>query len=202
MAALAQITGGFAAPVFDAQAVFRAVMDAMARPGTVQPVATLAGPPPPLSAMAAAVALTLCDQDTPLWLDQALRGSTDAVNWLGFHTGAPLAHTPTDAHFALAADPAALIAFENFGQGSQEYPDRSTTLVLQVSSIVAGDNLLLQGPGIERMAMIAPQPLPRHFVEQWKQNHARFPRGVDLILAAHDCIACLPRTMRIRSAEV
>ena len=202
MAALAQITGGFAAPAFDAQTVFRAVMDAMARPGTIQPMAALASPPPPLSAVAAAVALTLCDQDTPLWLDQALRGSTDAVNWLGFHTGAPLAHTPADAHFALAADPAALIAFENFGQGSQEYPDRSTTLVLQVSSLAAGDNLLLQGPGIEGAAMIAPQPLPRHFVEQWKQNQARFPRGVDVILAAPDCIACLPRTTRIRPAEV
>ena len=73
--------------------------------------------------------------------------------------------------------------------------------MLQVSSLAAGDNLLLQGPGIERAAMIAPQPLPRHFVEQWKQNHARFPRGVDLILAAPECIACLPRTTRIRPAE-
>ena len=48
---------------------------------------------------------------------------------------------------------------------------------------------------------IAPAPLPRHFVEQWKQNRARFPRGVDLVLAAPEGIACLPRTTRIRPAE-
>jgi alpha-D-ribose 1-methylphosphonate 5-triphosphate synthase subunit PhnH len=196
-----QITGGFADPVFNGQAVFRAVMDAMARPGTVHPVAALAQPPLPLSATAAAVALTLCDHDTPVWLDPALR-NTDAVsNWLGFHTGAPSANTPADAHFALAGDPASLIALENFAQGTQEYPDRSTTLILQVASLASGENLLLQGPGIERAAMIAPTPLPRHFVEQWKQNRARFPRGVDLILAAPEGIACLPRTTRIRTGE-
>ena len=43
--------------------------------------------------------------------------------------------------------------------------------------------------------------VPRHFVAQWKQNRARFPRGVDLILAAPDGIACLPRTTRITQME-
>ena len=196
-----QITGGFSNPVFNGQAVFRAVMDAMARPGSIQPVAVFAQPPLPLSAAAAAVALTLCDHDTPIWLDPGLQNAAAVASWLGFHTGAPLANTPADAHFALVADPASLIALENFAQGTQEYPDRSTTLILQVVSLASGENLLLQGPGIERVAMIAPSPLPRHFVEQWKQNRARFPRGVDLILAAPEGIACLPRTTRIRTSE-
>ena len=196
-----QITGGFADPVFNGQAVFRAVMDAMARPGTIQPVAALAQPPLPLSAAAAAVALALCDHDTPVWLDAGLQNTAAVASWLGFHTGAPPANTPADAHFALVADPASLIALENFAQGTQEYPDRSTTLILQVSSLASGENLLLEGPGIERAAMIAPAPLPRHFVEQWKQNRGRFPRGVDLILAAPEGVACLPRTTRIRIAE-
>lgn len=197
MLELDHIVGGFRAPVFDAQAVFRAVMDAMARPGTIQPVAFLAQPPLPLLPTAAAVALTLCDHDTPIWLDPPLRRAAAAMDWLTFHTSAPFAHTPADAHFALVADPENLISLENFAQGTQEYPDRSMTLIVQLSSLTSGGNLVLQGPGIERDATIAPAPLPRHFVEQWKQNHARFPRGVDLVLAAPDAVACLPRTTRI-----
>ncbi|QPC86165.1 phosphonate C-P lyase system protein PhnH [Mesorhizobium sp. NBSH29] len=195
------IEGGFAAPVFDAQLVFRAVMDGMARPGTVQSVAGLASPPAPLAALAGAVALTLCDHDTPLWLDPELTLNSAVKTWLGFHTGAPIATTPADAHFALVSRPSTLMALENFAQGTQEYPDRSTTLILQLESLVSGPELLLEGPGIERMAMAAPTPMPRHFVEQWKQNKGRFPRGVDIILTGPEGIACLPRTTRIKTME-
>jgi alpha-D-ribose 1-methylphosphonate 5-triphosphate synthase subunit PhnH len=195
------IDGGFADPVFDAQSVFRAVMDAMAQPGTVQPIGRPALPPVPLTPTAAAVALTLCDNDTPLWLDQALLASDAAKTWLGFHTGAPLAHNPAEAHFALVCDPAEMIALENFAQGNQEYPDRSATLILAVESLTSGPRLRLEGPGIEKEATISPTPLPRHFVEQWKQNHDRFPRAIDVILAAPEHVACLPRTTRIKTME-
>ncbi len=195
------IAGGFADPVFDAQAVFRAMMDAMAQPGTVCQPKAAAQPPQPLSPVAAAIALTLCDNDTPLWLDPALAQAPAVAGWLGFHSGAPLTDVPAEAHFALVAEPAALIALENFAQGTQEYPDRSTTLILQVASLAAGERLILEGPGIDGSAGIAPTPLPRHFVEQWKQNRARFPRGVDVVLAAPEGIACLPRTTRIAIGE-
>ena len=196
-----QIEGGFATPALDGQAAFRAIMDAMARPGTVRRPATLARPPLPLTPMAATVALALCDHDTPLWLDPVLRGAESVKAWLGVHTGAPRAHTPAEAHFALVADPAALIALENFAQGSQDYPDRSTTLILQVRQLGTEDGLTLTGPGIETAARLAPDAMPRHFVEQWRQNNARFPRGVDMILCAQDGLACLPRTTRIAAAE-
>ena len=70
-----------------------------------------------------------------------------------------------------------------------------------MTSLSAGAQLILEGPGIDGRAAFAPTPLPRHFVEQWKQNRARFPRGVDLVLAAPEGIACLPRTTRIRAME-
>ncbi|TIP97092.1 MAG: phosphonate C-P lyase system protein PhnH [Mesorhizobium sp.] len=195
------IEGGFVDPVFDAQTVFRAVMDAMARPGTLQPLPVFARPPAPLSATAGAIGLALCDNDTPLWLDLVLQAPAAVKSWLGFHTGAPLANTPADAHFALIATPAEMMALDGFSQGTQDYPDRSTTLILQVSDLVSGAPLLLEGPGIEITATIAPAQMPRHFVEQWKQNSQRFPRGVDIILATPEGVACLPRTTRIKTME-
>ncbi|WP_348632124.1 phosphonate C-P lyase system protein PhnH, partial [Mesorhizobium sp. M7A.F.Ca.CA.001.12.2.1] len=39
------------------------------------------------------------------------------------------------------------------------------------------------GVSLSHSATIAPAQMPRHFVEQWKQNIKRFPRGVDIILA-------------------
>jgi alpha-D-ribose 1-methylphosphonate 5-triphosphate synthase subunit PhnH len=196
------ITGGFADPVLDAQAIFRSVMNAMARPGTIQPAEATTRPPRPLSPMAAAIMLALCDNDTPLWLDARLTQAPAVAKWLGFNAGAPLTEVPANAHFALVAATAELIALENFAQGSQEYPDRSTTLILQVDTLSGGSPLILEGPGIDGSAWLAPSPLPRHFVEQWRQNRARFPRGVDLILAAPEGVACLPRSTRIKAAEV
>jgi alpha-D-ribose 1-methylphosphonate 5-triphosphate synthase subunit PhnH len=176
-------------------------MQAMAEPGTIHRGMALAKPPAPLTPEAAAVALALCDQDTPVWLDSSLAAEDAVRAWLAFHTGAPLANTPADAHFVFSADPEHLIGLENFAQGSQEYPDRSATLVLQVSDLSGGEGLVLAGPGIESEARLAPHPLPRHFIRQWAQNHARFPRGVDLILVSREGLAALPRSTRITSQE-
>ncbi len=43
------IEGGFQNPVFDAQTIFRAVMQAMAEPGTIHKGVALARPPAPLT---------------------------------------------------------------------------------------------------------------------------------------------------------
>ncbi|MBO6717938.1 MAG: phosphonate C-P lyase system protein PhnH [Rhizobiaceae bacterium] len=195
------VGGAFAEPVFGAQATFRRIMDAMARPGTTQKLAALPKPPARLSPAAAAVALTLCDHETPVWMDTALTVAEPVAAWLGFHTGAPIARSPAEAHFAFVSNPAEMIALENFAQGSQEYPDRSATIVLQVDSFDGGERLELRGPGIRETAEIAPHPLPRHFVEQWKQNRARFPRGIDLILAGPSGVVGLPRSVRIEHGD-
>ena len=82
------LSGGFADPAIASAAVFRQVMEAMARPGTIHTV-TGAAPPAPLSPATGAILLTLCDPDTPVHLAGAL--DCDAVQaWVAFHTGAPV----------------------------------------------------------------------------------------------------------------
>ena len=53
------------------------------------------GAPPPLMRGSAAVALTLFDQDTPLWLDRRMSECPEVANWLKFHSGAPVVTKPS-----------------------------------------------------------------------------------------------------------
>jgi alpha-D-ribose 1-methylphosphonate 5-triphosphate synthase subunit PhnH len=190
------LDGGFADPVMQSQTAFRAIMDGLANPGTVQKLALGLTPPAPLSPELAAVALTLCDHDTPVWLDKGLR--TDAVlGWLRFHTSAPITTERAEAKFAFSSDSVTLAAFD---QGSDPYPDRSTTIILAIQATSGGQNLTLSGPGIDGLVTASPQGLPDDFLAQWAQNGAQFPRGVDLLLVAGSHLIGLPRTTRIKEA--
>ena len=56
---------GFADPVGDAQKTFRAVLEAMARPGTIVVPPVVAAAPSPLAPVTAAVQLSLAEHVTP-----------------------------------------------------------------------------------------------------------------------------------------
>jgi alpha-D-ribose 1-methylphosphonate 5-triphosphate synthase subunit PhnH len=187
----------FADPVLDAQAAFRAVMDAMARPGSIRPLPSALTPPLPLSPAAAAVALTLLDYEAPFWLDAPLARAAEVASWLHFHTGAPRVDVPEEAAFAFLADPANAPACARFALGSPDYPDRSTTLVLQVESLSDAAQMRLSGPGIAGARTIAAAPLRDDFLAEAARNRACFPCGVDFIFVAADALAALPRSTRV-----
>ncbi len=185
------LSPGFADPVANAQSCFRAVLDAMARPGQVHAVHGVSAPPP-LSNATAAVLLTVVDQETGLWIDPAAR---PARGWIAFHTGAPTVETPAGAAFALAF---ALPDLGDLPAGTDEIPESSATVILQVASLTAGARYQLSGPGLREPATLAVDGLPADFAAIWAANHARFPRGVDLILCAGDHLAALPRSVTVK----
>ena len=191
------LDGGFAEPVLGAQEAFRALMDALANPGQPQALGHDLQHAPGLAPELAAVALTMCDHDTLVWLDPVLAASEGIVAWLRFQTGAPITADATAAAFALVASPEQLPRLDSFALGIDEYPDRSTTIALALPSLAGGPMLTLRGPGIKTTQTIAPAGLPESFVEQWTDNRELFPRGVDLLLVADGQVIGLPRTTRI-----
>lgn len=187
------ITGGFVDPVYGAQQAFRQVLDAMARPGRIHEVpAALLRELPPCDVATASLLLTLADFETPVWLGKSVNGIEGFVR---FHCGSPFV-PQGDSLFAVAR-PQDLPALGAFQLGHPEYPDRSTTLILQVSEIHKSGPLVLRGPGIEKQHRISVKGLAEGF---WLERDALaplFPLGIDLILTAGERMVCIPRTTRV-----
>jgi len=197
MTTVAELPAGFADKVLSAQATFRSVMDAMARPGSVRRVAAVARAPGAMMRGTAAIALTLFDHDTPVWLDPLMSETPDVTKWLKFHTGAPVTANSSICSFAMIDDARALPALDRFAFGSNEYPDRSTTLILQVESLTQGPPLELCGPGIDGTAVLQAAIQPANLFERLDINRTLFPRGIDVVLVADDAIVAIPRTTRL-----
>jgi alpha-D-ribose 1-methylphosphonate 5-triphosphate synthase subunit PhnH len=202
MTTIAELPAGFADKVLSAQSTFRSVMDAMARPGTVQQVMASAGTPGPMMLGAAAIALTLFDHDTPVWLDARMSESSEVAKWLKFHSGAPVLDDPSVCHFALIGNGNALPDLSRFSFGTNEYPDRSTTLILQVDSLKHGSAFELRGPGIDGSAILRAMIEPVDLFKRLTVNETLFPRGIDVVLVSADTIVAIPRTTRVSAMGV
>lgn len=183
------LDGGFADAPVDAARAFRALMQAMARPGRIETLAT-ARPPVPVSRAAGTLILTLCDAEAGLHL--AGRHDTQAVrDWVTFHTGAPTV-AAEQAQFALG-DWEALLPLSRFPIGTPEYPDRSATLIVEMPRLAA-EGITLSGPGIARRAALhLPDP------DAMRANAARFPLGLDFFLTCNDRVTALPRSTRVHT---
>lgn len=181
------LEGGFTdAPVQSSHA-FRAAMNAMARPGRIEPINGGVGPAP-LSEAAATLLLTLCDPETPVHL----AGGHDVAEvrgWVTFHTGAPLVG-PGQAMFALGSWEA-LGGLDQYAPGTSEYPDRSATLIVEMPALVS-EGATLRGPGIRDTAALS---LPE--VAAFQRNNALYPLGRDFYFTCRRSVAALPRSTKV-----
>lgn len=191
------LEGGFADPVLQSQTAFRAIMNALANPGTAQKLVTPHSIRSSISAELAGIMLALADHDTSIWLDDPLRADAGVLDFVRFHCGAPVVREPGRAVFAFASAAEHLPRLDQFNLGTQDYPDRSTTIVLSVAALSGGAELITRGPGIKDHGHISPVGLPGDFLAQWSANRALFPRGIDLLLVADGQVMGLPRSTRI-----
>lgn len=186
------LAGGFSDPARNSQRVFRALLNAMAEPGTIHTVTGASGTCPGFSPAMTAIALTVADFETRLWTD--LGAGSDSASYLRFHTGAPIIATQDAAAFAFVTRPQALPALATFAQGSLEYPDTSTTIIIDVEAIDGERGWRLTGPGVQGERLLAVEPLRPALVDELAVNRRAFPLGVDLVFCCGARIAALPRS--------
>jgi alpha-D-ribose 1-methylphosphonate 5-triphosphate synthase subunit PhnH len=183
---------GFQDPIHDSQQTFRALLDALARPGLPQSIPQVAAPSGLVSGCAAA-ALTLLDLETTVWLQPGL--SKAVHGWLLFHTGCKFTDHPHTADFALIWDVKALPNLDSFHWGHPEYPEASTSLLLQLPNLSGGDSITLRGPGILREVDVG-IPVADDFWVQWQAMTACYPIGLDSWCFSGNQVLGLPRTAR------
>ncbi len=181
------VDGGFGDPPRDAARAFRAALQALSRPGTLHEIAG-AVPPAPCSVAAGALLLTLCDAETGLYLAPSL-DTPELRDWVAFHTGAPIVEAGV-ADFALGTW-TDLAPLDRFKVGTQSYPDRAATLIVEMDAI-AQSGSRLTGPGIADAAYLT---LPE--VAAFQANRRKFPLGFDTYFTCGSQVAGLPRSTRV-----
>jgi alpha-D-ribose 1-methylphosphonate 5-triphosphate synthase subunit PhnH len=191
-------------PVFDAQEHYRLLLDAMARPGTLNVLPRLPlTPPPGLSAAAALIGFALLDANVSFHVE----GDDAAVTrYLVVNTSAtPGELIQADFVFAGGMTSPALVGV--IKKGTLAYPDEGATLVIDVEAL-AGEAaalrapalaLTLRGPGVAGEKTFFVGGLSAPLLDALRECNAEFPLGIDLILSdpGHR-IACIPRTSEVR----
>ena len=196
MSRLNDLPMGFGDPVADSQSAFRAALRALSHPGEtvecVAPAPAVAG----LMPATVALLLALTDHETPVWW-----ACGHPAPWLRFHTGAPAAQSANAAHFAVVAHALPPPELALLNAGTDESPERSTTLLLELPSLTGGRSALWSGPGLREPLAVSLAGLPPTFWSQWRDMHAMFPRGVDVLFIQGRHIVGLPRTTRVQAME-
>jgi alpha-D-ribose 1-methylphosphonate 5-triphosphate synthase subunit PhnH len=218
-------TGTIAASVTPAgtQAVFRAVLDALARPGTVKRLPSAAGEP--LAAHVPAVLrplLALADRSTPACVVSDEAGAWDEV--VRVATSAPPAAL-ADARMVAALRPLSFGELAGLRTGTAAAPEDGALACLAVAGIAIVDDadradgaslaggaggsgaggsgrvwLRLAGPGVPGTRAIIVTGLPAGFAAARRRLVAGFPAGADLLLIAPDgAMAGLPRTTAVHA---
>lgn len=169
------------------QRLFRAVMQAMARPGMVGGLGALTEGQP----AARAVLATFMDGSVSL---SDPHGLLEAADW-------PLLQarqtSPEEADYVLC-DGALAPDFQP-KLGTLPSPDFSATLLLSVARLGEGaTRLRVSGPGVNGRAELTVDGLNPAWLMAREDWVCAFPLGVDVILADAERVAALPRTTHVK----
>jgi alpha-D-ribose 1-methylphosphonate 5-triphosphate synthase subunit PhnH len=197
----------------ESQAVFRAVLDALARPGTLHRLPARNGVPAALLPLLALsdLSTSVCVLVGPAAGERAAGegaagketvtgdGWPDVVRTL---TSAPMTAL-REARLITALRPVTGGELAQVRTGSAAAPEEGALVTLAVDHVSPkAPTHVLAGPGISGRTELRIAGLPDDFIRTRRQLTQAFPAGADFLLVAPDgTLAGLPRTTRIEAAE-
>ncbi|MDR1487616.1 MAG: phosphonate C-P lyase system protein PhnH [Deltaproteobacteria bacterium] len=190
------ISGGFTDYCLSSQIVFRWALQALSSPTSEISADSRAffQDSPPLPPLMAALALTLTDHHTPVWISDNYH---DAKSWLSFHQGVVVTETPSEALFFIISSCSEIPPLEYLKIGTERYPDHSATFILEKSASNKGPSLTATGAGIKEKTIFSNHDFSYEFVSLWAKNTASYPTGIDILLAGESTLIGLPRTVKL-----
>jgi alpha-D-ribose 1-methylphosphonate 5-triphosphate synthase subunit PhnH len=182
---------GFDDPALGSQQTFRAILDAMGHPGQLITIRENPCAPDVFNSASAAACLTLLDYETPVWTDIDWR--SPAISWLQFVCGSSVVTEPCMANFAIITQPATMPPLDYFRIGRYEYPDKATTIVVQVDDIYPGTDKKYSNIFVNKTARLEIKGVTENFWYQWQQLSSRHPLGIDIFFTCDDVLTVLPK---------
>ena len=174
------------------QATFRALLNAMSRPGTT-------GNLTPLDqggrfAAALSVLEALVDHEVSF---AVVPERPEIAEIVLRQTGSHLA-APAVADYVLCDADSLVQSIDAAKTGDLEYPDRGATIVCLGESVTEGASLRLSGPGIRDTSTVSVAGFTPEAVAAFRRVNAGVPLGIDLVLVAPDGrFVCLSRYTRV-----
>jgi alpha-D-ribose 1-methylphosphonate 5-triphosphate synthase subunit PhnH len=173
--------------------LFQSLSAAMDQPGLKVSLGVRGEIPPPLNRAAAAVALAVAHDDTPIWTD--LPSRSRAPQWLLARTGAAFVTEPSMASLALVTNPARMPRLHRFRFGDDQRPESAALLLVQVNGFAQTGAPTLLGFG-GRQVNFSLEGLPGSFWADWFDQGRFHPLGVDVVFTCGDDLVALPRELR------
>jgi len=176
------------------QRAFRALLDAMSRPGTIHALPQ-ARPADGAWGSALIVMQALLDHEVTFAVEADDRSVHEQILR---RTGAR-SEALAAAGYVLADGAHALDVIEMVSEGYFEEPERSATVIIRVDAIGEGAlRAVLSGPGVQTVQPLQVGGLSAAALRALIERNAGYPTGIDTILVdPQGRIACLPRTTRI-----
>lgn len=185
----------------ESQRVFRAVLDALARPGTLGRLPSIPGFPAPLLPP-----LALADLTTPVCV---LADDDDWTGTVRALTSAPVTVLP-EARLVAALRPVTARELGEIRVGTATAPEDGALVTLAVGGFPGsfragaseGSPFRLIGPGVRGSVGLRVAGLPDDFIQARRRLVETFPAGADFLLVAPDgTLAGLPRTTLLESDD-